>query len=91
MTKSAQSLTTQLRDVAQTFCVEVQGEVLNAAGVIANFDLKKAEKVYYPLPLRIAPALDPNPLDPSFTSTVRKLDATLTSVIYSEKEKDQQP
>lgn len=91
MTKTAQSLTTQLRDVAQTFCAEVEREVLNAARVTVNFDLKKAEKVYYPLPLRIAPTLDPNPFDPSFTSTVRKLDATLTSVIYSEKEKDQQP
>ena len=33
---TTQSLTTQLRDVARAFCIEVWGEALNAAGVSAN-------------------------------------------------------
>ena len=33
MTKTAESLTAQLRDVAHAFCLKVWGQALNAAGV----------------------------------------------------------
>ena len=70
--KSTLSLTTQLRDVAQAFCLEVWGEAFNAAGVCANSDLKGSDKVYYPLTLSTAPSSTfPSP-DPSFTSSAPK-------------------
>ena len=48
MTKTTQSLTIQLKDVARAFCLEVWGEALNTARVSADFDLKGSDKVYYP-------------------------------------------
>ena len=39
MTKTAQSLIAQLRDVARAFCLEVWGEALNATGVGVDSDL----------------------------------------------------
>ena len=57
MTKTTQSLTTQLRDVARTFCVEVQSKALNIARVEADSDLRGANKVYYPSALRLLQAL----------------------------------
>ena len=46
MTKTAQSLTAQLRDVARAFCLEVQGEALNAVGVDTDAELRGSDKVY---------------------------------------------
>lgn len=59
MTKAAKSLTAQLRDVARAFCLEVWGQVLNAAGVDADSELRAPEKVYYPLALCLPPTLPP--------------------------------
>ena len=41
MTKTAQSLTAQLRDVAWAFCIEIWGKALNAARVSANIEKEK--------------------------------------------------
>ena len=65
MIKAAKSLTAQLRDVAQAFCLEVEGQALNTAGVDTKSELHAPDKVYYPPALRLAPTL-PQPLvDPS--------------------------
>ena len=49
MTKTTQSLTTQLRDVARAFCVEVWSEALNVVGITIDSELRSADRVYYPL------------------------------------------
>lgn len=81
MTKTAQSLASQLRDVALAFCLEVQGKAFNITGVSADVDLRGTDKVYYPQTLRIAP---------SFASSSPKPTTTLTSTTFAEKEKKQQ-
>ena len=48
MTKEAESLTAQLRDVAYAFCLEVWAQALNAAGVDTESELHTPDKVYYP-------------------------------------------
>lgn len=63
MTKAAESLTTQLRDVARAFCLEVWGQALNAARVDANSELRAPEKVYYPPALHLPPTLPPPQAD----------------------------
>ena len=55
MTKTAKSLTAQLRDVARAFCLEVWGQALNIAMVSTESELRAPYKVYYPLALRLAP------------------------------------
>ena len=57
MTKTAQSLTTQLRDVARAFCLEVWDKALIIVGVSIESELKAPDRVYYPLALRLAPSL----------------------------------
>ena len=57
MTKTTQSLTAQLRDVACTFCVKVQSKAFNIARVEADSNLRGANKVYYPSALRLLQAL----------------------------------
>lgn len=39
MTKAAESLTTQLKDVAHAFCLEVWGQALNVIGVNTESEL----------------------------------------------------
>ena len=55
MTKTAESLTVQLRDVARAFCLEVWGQALNAVGVSTESELRAPDKFYYPPALRLAP------------------------------------
>ena len=62
MTKTVESLTTQLGDVARAFCLEVWGQALNVARISTESELKAPNKVYYPLALRLA-------LSPSQPST----------------------
>lgn len=88
MTKTAQSLTAQLRNVARNFCAEVQSEALNTTGVEADSDLRGADKVYYPPTLCLAPSIALPPPNPSFTSLVPK--STTTSTIKSASEKDKE-
>ena len=77
MTKTTQSLTAQLRDVAWTFCAEVWSEALNTAGVMADSDLRGANKVYYPLALCLTPSIASPPPNPSSTSSTPQ--STITS------------
>lgn len=66
MTKATERLTTQLRDVAQAFCLEVWGQVLNVAGVDANSKLRAPEKVNYPPAPRLALTLPPPQAETGF-------------------------
>ena len=90
MTKTAQSLITQLRDVAWALCLEVQGEALNAAGVGADSDLRGTDKVYYPPALRVAPSSALPPPDLSSTSLIPKSTIAPISVPFAKKEKEKQ-
>lgn len=54
MTKTAKSLTAQLRDVTRAFCLEVWGHALNATRVNIELELRAPNKVYYPPALRLA-------------------------------------
>ena len=65
MTKVAESLTAQLRDVARAFCLEVWGQALNAAGVSTESEFWAPSQVYYPLAPRLAPTLLQPLADPS--------------------------
>lgn len=67
MTKTAQSLTDQPRDVAQAFCLEVWGQALSVAGVNTDLELRALDKVYYPPTLRLTPILTQPSADPSST------------------------
>ena len=91
MTKTAQSLTAQLRDVAGVFCLQVWGEALNAVGVDADAELRETDKVYYPLALRISPSSAPSPPDLSSTSLALKSTTISTPTSSVGKEKEQQP
>lgn len=66
MTKATERLTTQLRDVAQAFCLEVWGQVLNVVGVDANSKLRAPEKVNYPPAPRLALTLPPPQAETGF-------------------------
>lgn len=91
MTKTTQSLTTQLRDIALAFFLEVQGQALTAAGVSIESKLRALDKVYYPPALR--PALNPPPptTDPSLTSTLAQPTIASVASPVVEKEQDQPP
>lgn len=70
MTKAAESLTTQLRDVARAFCLEVWGQALSAVGIGTESELTIPDMVYNPLALRLAvtppqPLADTNYASPS--------------------------
>ena len=65
MTKVAESLIAQLRDVARAFCLEVWGQALNAAGVSTESKFRAPDKVYHPPALCLAPTLPQPPTDPS--------------------------
>ena len=70
MTKTTQSPTTQLKDVAQAFYLKVWGQALKVAEVDTELELRAPYKVYYPPALRLAPNSPQPPVD---------LDATPTS------------
>ena len=55
MTKATESLTAQLKDVAQSFCLEVWGQALNAVGVSIESELRAPNKVYYTPALLLVP------------------------------------
>lgn len=89
MTKTAQSLIAQLRDVARAFYLEVQGEALNAAGVSADSELRAIDKVYYPLALRIAPSRTQPQVDLSSVFALAQSTTTSAGTPAAEKEQDQ--
>ena len=91
MTKIAQSLIAQLRDVARAFYLEVQGEALDAAGVSTELELRALDKVYYPPALRLAPRLTQPSADPSSTTVSAQSTTTLAATPVVEKEQDQVP
>ena len=83
MTKTTQSLTAQLKDVAQAFCAEVWSKALNIAKVIAYYDFRGVDKVYYPLAPSIAsPSPNPSPVSSMPQSTI-----TLATKLASGKDK----
>lgn len=88
MNKTTKSLTAKLRDVARAFCLEVQGEALNATGVDASQNLKGPSSVYYPLAFRIAPI--PTPLVPSSTPASLTLQPLVTPSSKPSVEKEKQ-
>ena len=61
MTKAAESLIAQLKDVTRAFFLEVWGQALSAVGVSTESELWAPDKVYYPLALHLAPT-PPQPL-----------------------------
>ena len=67
MTKAAESLIAQLRDITWAFCLEVWGQALSAVGVSTESELRAPDKVYYPPALRLAPTSPQPPVDPSPT------------------------
>ena len=87
-TKIAPNLIAQLKDVAQAFCLEVQGEALTVAEVNANSDLRGTDKVYYPLAHCITPNFALPPHYPSSTSSTPKSTTTQTSMPFARKEKE---
>ena len=89
MTKTAQSLIAQLRDVAQAFCLEVWNEALNVVGVNAKSKRQAADKVYYPPTLRIASRLTQPQANLSSTSISAKPTTTSAVTPVAEKEQDQ--
>ena len=90
MTKTTQSLIAQFKDVARAFCAEVWSEALNIAGVIANSDLKGADKVYCPPALRLAPSIaSPPPPNPNLASSVPQSTITSATKPASRKDKEQ--
>ena len=91
MTKTAQSLIVQFRDVPWAFCLEVWGEALNTTGVSADADLRGTDKVYYPLALSIAPSSALPLPDSSSASSAPKSTTIPTSTPFVGKEKEQQP
>ena len=93
MIKIAQSLTPQLRDVAQTFCLEVWGQALTAAEVSIESELKAPDRVYYLPTLRLAPSLSQPLADPSFALAFAsvQLASTLATTHATEKGQEQPP
>ena len=89
MIKTTQSLTAQLKDVARTFCAEVWSEFLNVAGVMADFNLRGVDKVYYPPALCLTPSTALPPPKLSSTSSMPKSTTTSTTMPTSRKDKEQ--
>ena len=88
MTKSTQSLTVELRDVARAFYLEVRGEAINATGVGVDSDLGGGgHKVYYLLALRFATSSTLPQPDPSSNSLAPKSMVAPTSEPSTKKEK----
>ena len=69
MTKTAESLTAQFRDVARAFYLEVWGQALNVARISTESELRAPNKVYYPLALHLAPSPSQPSIDPGQAPT----------------------
>ena len=67
MTKATESLTAELKDVAQSFCLEVWGQALNAIGVSIESELRAPNKVYYTPALLLVPTFPQPSTNPSST------------------------
>lgn len=88
MTKTAQSLAAQLRDVAWAFCAEVWSETLNIAQVDAAFDLREVDKVHYPPVPCVVASITPSPPNPSSTSSAPNSTTTATTMPAPRKDKE---
>ena len=93
MTKTAQYLTAQLKDVAQAFCLEIWGQALTAAGVSTKSELRAPDRVYYPLALCLAPSLSQPLVDlgSAPASGLVQPATTLATTPIIEKGKEQLP
>ena len=69
MTKTAESLTTQLRDIARAFCLEVWGQALIAVEVNTKLELKAPDRVYCLPALRLVPSPSQPSTDPGLAPT----------------------
>ena len=70
MTKASESLTAQLRNLAQAFYMEVWGLALSAVWVSTKSELRAPDRIYYPPALCLAPTplqplADPSSAPPS--------------------------
>ena len=90
-TKTTQSLTTQLQDVAQAFCLEVQGQALTSTKVSTELEVRAPNKVYYPPVLHLDPSPTQPEANPSSASTSVQLTTTPTATPAIEKGQDQPP
>ena len=91
MTKTAESLIAQLRDVARAFYLEVWGQALNAARISIESELRAPDKVYYPPALCLAlspsqPSTDPSQAPTSFSAQPA---TTPSATPAKDKEKEQ--
>ena len=91
MTKIAQNLTTQLKDVARAFYLEVWGQALTAAGVSTKSELRAPDKVHYPSALRLAPSPSPPSTDPNSAFASIQPTTTLATTPATKKGQDQPP
>lgn len=85
MTKTAESLTAQLRDIAWAFCLEVWDQALIAVGVSTKSELRAPDRVYYLFALNLAPSSSQP------TSSSAQLASTLSAAPVKDKEKEQPP
>lgn len=88
MTKMAESLTTQLKDVARAFCLEVWGQTLTAAGVRVELELRASDRVYYPPALCLALSSSQPSSDPSSAPTSSSAQPASTPSAASAKHKE---
>ena len=91
MTKTAESLTAQLKVVAWAFCLEVWGQALNVARISTASELRAPNKVYYPLALRLAlsPSQPSTDLGQAPTSFSTQPTTTPFATPTKDKEKEQ--
>ena len=90
MTKATESLTAQLKDVAQSFCLEVWGQALNAVGVSIESELRAPNKVYYTPALLLVPTSPQPSTNPSSTLASFSNQPAFTSSIAPTKDKEQE-
>ena len=90
MTKTAESLTTQLRDIARAFCLEVWGQALIAVGVNTELKLKAPNRVYCLPALRLAPSPSQPSTDPGLAPTSSSEQPTATPPATPAKEKEKE-
>ena len=90
MTKMAESLTVQLKDVARAFCLEVQGQALSAAGVNTELELRALDKIYYSPALCLAPSPSQPTSNPSLApiSSLTQPATTPSTTPAKDKEKE---
>ena len=93
MTKTAQNLIAQLKDVTQAFCLEIWGHALTAAGVSTKSELRAPDIVYYLPALCLAPSLSQPSADlgSAPASGLVQPATTLAATLATEKGKEQLP